>query len=662
MADPQFKATQDWFDTLRRAGVPTEQWPATVEQFYAYRDGKAGNLPDATRRMFEDYNRKHGLTLDGILKQNAKSREEQEVTRVPAPQQAREAPAAQATPQPAPQSPPVVPEARPQAQPQGAAQPNPNWWDKYPDAQPAQPAPQSAAPQPPTSGNWWDKYPDAKPAAKSRSWSDVPGEAISNIPESAGKFAKSIVEPFLSPIETIGNLGDVAAGALRGGARAILPTQVFNALDSGTTPETAARMDQKTGAVADELGKRYGSMEGLKNTLATDPIGALADASLILTAGGSAAARAPGMIGQAGERIAQVGQKIDPLVNTVKGIGYAAPVMAETAGVLTGAGARPFKEAYKAGENGNVAFTENMRGVRPASDAIDMAENAVTQMGKERSDAYTAGMAGVKGSQAQVDLSPLQQSLGEASSMTHYNGIVKDVAAETAVKNMTDKIMEFNRLDPQFQTPAALDALKQSLGEMFARTQQGTLERTVVGKVLNGAKSEITRQAPEYAKTMSDYANASDNIKEMRRTMSVSDKAMPDTTLRKLQSTMRNNVNTNYGQREKLLDTLARHEPDLPAALAGQSLNTWAPRGLARATPGMVVGGGAAMMAPQALAMLPLTSPRLMGEIAYGAGRVGGATGNAFSNYGMSPEIMSAMARGSYAGGQVSNAFEERNR
>ena len=35
-----------------------------------------------------------------------------------------------------------------------------------------------------------------------------------------------------------------------------------------------------------------------------------------------------------------------------------------------------------------------------------------------------------------------------------------------------------------------------------------------------------------------------------------SSRASAYTTLRKLQSTMRNNVNTNYGQREKLLDVI----------------------------------------------------------------------------------------------------------
>lgn len=66
------------------------------------------------------------------------------------------------------------------------------------------------------------------------------------------------------------------------------------------------------------------------------------------------------------------------------------------------------------------------------------------------------------------------------------------------------------------------------------------------------------------------------------------------------------------------------------AALSGQALNSWMPRGMT----GAVEKAGLPLLAylePTALAMAPLTSPRLMGGAAYNLGRASGKTGNALS-------------------------------
>jgi hypothetical protein len=66
---------------------------------------------------------------------------------------------------------------------------------------------------------------------------------------------------------------------------------------------------------------------------------------------------------------------------------------------------------------------------------------------------------------------------------------------------------------------------------------------------------------------------------------------------------------------------------DLMPALAGQSLNSYTPRGLAKLLPSFTAGSGItgafalgpAGLAP--LATLPLQSPRLVGEGVYAAGK-----------------------------------------
>jgi len=88
--------------------------------------------------------------------------------------------------------------------------------------------------------------------------------------------------------------------------------------------------------------------------------------------------------------------------------------------------------------------------------------------------------------------------------------------------------------------------------------------------------------------------------------------------LRKLQSLMRNNVNTNYGNRVGMAKALETQGADILPAVAGQAASSFTPRGLQ----GLAASGAglAAFANPATLSVLPFTSPRLMGELSYGLG------------------------------------------
>ncbi len=96
--------------------------------------------------------------------------------------------------------------------------------------------------------------------------------------------------------------------------------------------------------------------------------------------------------------------------------------------------------------------------------------------------------------------------------------------------------------------------------------------------------------------------------------------------MRKLQSLMRKNVNTNYGNRLDLAKQLEQHgNVSLMPALAGQSFNSWTPRGLRGALAGATGGVGLLWMNP--IAIIPafaMQSPRLVGKTALKAGQVTG--------------------------------------
>ena len=505
----------------------------------------------------------------------------------------------------------------------------------------------------------WEKYAASPPGAvagpwekyegKTRAWADVPTEAIGNLPSSAYKFGEALIQPILHPIETVKSLGNVGYG---------LASKLHGALGGEQDPAEKAADEATVDALGGHLKGRYGSMEALKRTIATDPVGAMADASLVLTGGGAAGARLPGAAGQAAQAVKATGAALDPIgvaASTVKGVGSAG---AHVLGLTTGTGPLPIQTAYAAGRAGNPAFAEHMRGARPLDEAVEMAAAGVAAMTKERAAAYKADMAATKALPTPLDMAPIGAAYRTAGDKVHFQGIVKSQEAATVHGRIGQVIADFAALPQPARTAEAFDALKQAVGEIRLETKPGTMARSVADDIYRAVKAEIVRQSPTYARAMQGYRDASERLNEIRKTLSVNEKATTDTTLRKLQSVMRNNVNTNYGQRAKLADELAAYQPNIMPALAGQTLNTWTPRGIAR-----VPAGGAALYSgyaanPMALAMLPAMSPRMVGEMAHGLGRGAKIVDDVASAVG-APAVMPSLRR-LYQGANVVRAITPR--
>jgi hypothetical protein len=467
-----------------------------------------------------------------------------------------------------------------------------------------------------------------QPNATPMSWGDVASQAAANIPSSAYNVGASLVHTLAHPIQTAESLYDVGRGAV---------SKAEGAIGIAQDPETKAANEAAINAVRDFYVNRYGSIDKFKEALANDPAGVAMDLSTVLTGGEGVLARIPGAA-RAADAVGDAARVTNPvnaaskIVTGVKipGTGLNVgiePVASNILGMTTGAGTTPIRQAARAGFNGSTTFADNMRGNVPLSDAVDMAQSALGQMRQDRSAAYKADMASANAAPGHVGYQPIHQALADADAMVNFQGLAKSDDALNTLEQIKDKVSQWRGL-PSAHTIEAADALKQAIGEIRQSTQPGTLSRRVADSVYNAAKSSIVQQAPEYAKAMSGYAAASDKIDDLTKTFSLGEKASTDTALRKLQSTTRNNVNTNYGERARLLDELAQYEPELPNALAGQSLSSATPRGMASRTAIELGGGGAAAAAmhflnPAFLASLPFFSPRIVGEGAYAAGRAG---------------------------------------
>lgn len=445
------------------------------------------------------------------------------------------------------------------------------------------------------------------------SWSDVGSQALRNVPASGEQFLKDIGTAVMNPLDTLGAVRDAAMGA------------IYKTVP-GEQPEEK---------IADKIGKfysdRYGSMEGFKQALAKDPVGILGDFATVLTGGGAAVAKAPGMAGRVGKLAAATGRAIDPLslvgkTAAVTGKGIGRGVSDIIGGLGTHTGGESLRQAAKAGFVGGKtgeAFQSGMRGTAEMQDVLGQAKSALQQMRSDRSAAYRSGMADLTQDRTVLDFNKIEDIVLDTLDIGTFKGVTKNPSAVATVDEIFTVVDDWGKRNPaEFHTPEGLDALKQRIGDIREGTDFGSASRLAVDRVYNKVKGLIKDQAPEYAKIMKDYEEASTLTREIERAFSLGEKAMADTAMRKLQSLTRSNVNTNYGNRLALAHQLERAgATEFLPALSGQALSSITPRGLGGAVAGVTTLAGG--INPSILPLLAVQSPRLMGEAAYYGGKGG---------------------------------------
>jgi hypothetical protein len=440
--------------------------------------------------------------------------------------------------------------------------------------------------------------------------------AVTNFPSSVGSMLGDIYQAVTSPIQTTKAVLDLGAGILQNA----LPERFVQAVgEDKASRDLASKVGQ-------HYVQRYGSVEGAKRALATDPAGVMADLSTVLTGGAMLPTRAA-------PALATAARAVDPLMLSARAVGKTADVTGRALkpllGMQTGAGSDAIGQAYQAGRTGGETadvFKANLRGEVPQTEVLEAAKQNLAEMAIQRQNAYRTEMASISKDKTVLSFDGIDKAIDNAMNKTTYKGKIVNEKAFDRLASAKAEIDAWKQLDPvEFHTPEGLDKLKQKVGailEDIPFEQKTAL--TAVNEVYNGIKNEIKKQAPTYAKTMQAYSEATDLIREIEKTLSQGKNASVDTQMRKLQSVMRNNVNTNYGQRMSLVKQLeeAGGRQMMPA-LAGQALSNYAPRGLqgASSVPTALLAGSL-FGTPLAGASLATSSPRLMGEAAYGAGRV----------------------------------------
>jgi len=487
--------------------------------------------------------------------------------------------------------------------------------------------------------NQWEVVsvsPAAQPQWDVASVEPIPFSTMKMLGNAPGSFYKNtiggLVEALSSPVQTARGIADVAAGGFYNAMPAAVQRGI-NAIE--VNPEAQQRAIQTANVVGQELAKPYSSTQGFKQTVQEDPFRILSDVSML--AGGAGAGLKVANIGaktaQAGNVLSAASNVLNPVTQAIaatKAVGKGAETLGK--GYLaakSGVGMEPINQAIKAGKEGNQTFLENMRDKVPSLQVLDDAKANLAQMNADKMKEYRSGMVNIKNDKTVLDFTGIDNALKNAESMAYYKGKVKDPTAADVLQNMKAEVENWKNSNPaDYHTPEAMDALKQTLWQYFGKLGKEEKTAYAAGKqVYDSVKSEIGKQAPTYAQVMKGYSESSDLINEIERTLSLGDKASADTAMRKLQSLMRNNVNTNYGQRVSLAQELSNAGGiDLMPALAGQAMNSLTPRGLQSVsnvpTAYLAYGaGGPALAAADVLS----SSPRVVGETAYKYGQLANA-------------------------------------
>lgn len=496
------------------------------------------------------------------------------------------------------------------------------------------------------------------------------GGFVSNIGTSAKRMVGDIAHAVTHPIQTVSGALDVGAGALQN----ILPKALVDFVNKSETPEALAagqRAVQAANAAGGVYKARYGTPEAIAKTLYEDPVGAASDLSTLLSGGAALAGKAG--LGTTQRALATASRVTNPLevpalaakavtskpvVNAMTALtpqpvlnalqkespGLMASAASSLAGGLSGKPGEAYRQAFEAGKKGDVAFLENLRGKVPADDLLADIKQGVAKIQTDTSAAYANAKSGWAADKTPLDFTPVDAAFQKVKDSLTVNGKSRIGAAEQKVVDEIGDVLKEWRDDPSARTALDLDALKQRVDAIYPESPKHTQAQRAVTEVRNAVKNAIVQQAPDYAQAMSSYDKQLTLLREIDKALGTGDKVAKETAINKAMSLLKSKPTAEY-KRGLAAELEAQGGVNVMPGIAGQELSQWLPSSGVGKT---VAGGGLTaayfMHHPELAAILPFTSPRVMGESFYklGQGSGMGKRGvNALAN--MTPQQAAAL-------------------
>lgn len=501
----------------------------------------------------------------------------------------------------------------------------------------------------PQQKNTVDTYGATFPASSGDNPLVAGAKAVGNVPSSLINLGGGLIDAITHPIDTATGLGNAVVGGVETG---------FNKLTGGKVPQNnqTATFD----ALAKSFKDRYGSLENLQRTATNDPAGFGADVLTILEGGAGALDAVTGgnKLAEAGrgaefisnaKKAAETGEAVkavdtgggglykqaltgagktlaSPVTGTIsKVVGGATDLATGVYGKALGVDSSALKQAVGAAVDGGdsyKAFVDGLKGNTSQDDLVKLAREGLGEVTQNRSQNYQKMLASLGQDSKSYDISPIYK---EADKQLSRFGIAKradgsldftrsNFALDTSAQNDIQKLYDYVKSyggKVGDRTALGVDNLKKVIGKYYTPNS----DYRAFTQALKDTTKTVLDKAPGYTKAMSDYAEMSDQIDDITRGLSLGDKAMVETTFKKLTGAFKQNNEF----RAQLIGELDKATGGkLLSKIAGQQLSSWTPRGLI----GTLEGGAAGFSALSGgTGLLPLlgtmmaTSPKLVGTL-----------------------------------------------
>lgn len=400
--------------------------------------------------------------------------------------------------------------------------------------------------------------------------------------------------------------------------------------DKAQKAKTEAPID----AIIADYVKRYGSMEGFKEAVATDPASVLMDLGTFIP-GLGVGAKAAGLKGVAS--VLDKAKYLDPLTAVAAGTNAALTPAMFTAkhilGVSTGTGKGVLDQiqdaARSADRNRMSAVSDFARGSSDPKEAVDDAIRAASEANQADKAAFRKKLGAL--SQQNLPLTGVMDAFQNARNeiratidpatgqWTAPLSYQKELEAINGAEKILSEHKDF--------TPEGMHELKVAINQYFRDMGifQGRAKQGALGEITSSIKKTINDVDPKYQEIMDFWAEHLDKLRNLSSGLSQNSRAGSMTQFNKMMKEMKKG-------KTPLLDILSRYPSGkyLKDKLAGAAMHELFPNWFQQASPFLSAIGGAGLGSGAAFTMIPhiagtaiASSPRIVGSgvALYGTGQ-----------------------------------------
>lgn len=446
-----------------------------------------------------------------------------------------------------------------------------------------------------------------------------------NVIPSGKKLINDTIQIFKDPIGVADSIEDLATGIVLNmtGADGKIYDRNGNVIGDDTVGK---RKQEVANAVGTYFKERYGGVDNVKESFKNDPVGVVADIS-ILFSGGAMLAPKGGAMANIATKGATVTDPISATIALGQGVKNTSQKIATgffdkttgTGGMIsTSYGIGKLDNATEVNRQKKKDFTDARKGRLDAETLVNDAILALQETNKKMKEVYAKDKKSLNLADHNIMPSEVGQRLLD---IIKNNDDFSDLAL-ASVEKIKKKVLAW-QADKTKHNLHGLDALKRSItNEMPKGINLQTTDQANPYKLMKGAIIDIiNKKAPDYVPVMNAYQDANDLQRMLSKELSFkpSDPNY-NAILTKLSQTMKQNTNTNtFSGKADALKTLdSMTGANLTEKVAGLSANPFLPTGLT----GMGGTFSSFYNPMRGLAMLGGGSPRGISALAQGAGVV----------------------------------------